>query len=240
MDKQAFFGSKKIKKKLISNLASKRFVKNIEIEASKLFTEEDFLKGPSLSYETLDKPFEDIINIYKNDFNIPTSFSTLIEAIYQGLDSNMFDSFIFPEKVYLSIKPQQNLNNIWCDFGIWLLSDKKMGLRRMAENIELLEIVEDAEIIYKKYKELPQKDFDIDKIDFEELSHEYLSICKRIEDNPMTETSMMLYALMQALVDDSYIYDAIYGVYKSNKIEKNHYIHYSNKVLELINEEKIA
>jgi len=240
MSKQAFFDSNLLKRKLISKLASTRIIKNIEIEAGRIFTDKEYLKGTSLSTEPLEKTIDEVVNTYKNEYNIPTSFSILIESIYQGLDNKTHTSFTFPEKIYLSIKPKQNLHNIWCDFGIWLLSDKKIGLRRMAESIELLEIVEDAEAIYKKYKKIPHEDLYNNKIDFEELSHDFLSICKRIEDKPITETSMMLYALMQALVDDSYIYDALYGIYKPNKIKKNHYSYYSKKVLELISEEKIA
>lgn len=240
MNEQAFFGKKELKSKLISKLSSKRFIKNMEIDASRLISEDIFSKGHTLTSEVLETGFDDVISIYKNEFNIPTSFSTLIETIYQGLESNTFESFVFPEKVYSLIKPKQNLNNIWCDFGILLLTDKKMGLRRMAENITLLEIVEEAEAIYKKYRNLPQENFYKNKIDFEELSHEYLKVCKKIEEQPMTETSMMLYALMQALIDDSYIYDALYGIYKSDKLKEEHYIYYSKKIMELVNEEKIA
>ena len=240
MEKNAFFGSEKLKKKLISSLASKRLVKSIESEANFLFFEKDFLKGLSLSYDNLEQSFEDNVSIYKNEFNIPSSFSILIESIYQGLETKNKESFIFPEKAYLSIKPNQNLNNIWCDFGIWLLTNKKFGLRRMSESIELLEIVEETCTLYEKYKKLPQKKPNLNKTDINILSNDFITILKKIEEGQMTETSVMLYALIQSLVDDSYIYNALYGIYKPTQIKPEHYVLYSNKILELIGQEKIA
>ena len=74
MSKQAFFDSNLLKRKLISKLASTRIIKNIEIEAGRIFTDKEYLKGTSLSTEPLEKTIDEVVNTYKNEYNIPTSF----------------------------------------------------------------------------------------------------------------------------------------------------------------------
>lgn len=232
MNTGAFFDNEKIKNNLIKRIVSTRFIKetenfvNFELE-KKIIS----LRARTLTNSNLEISLSDITLEYQLQYNIPLSLSCLIEGLYQEMSNPKY--LTFPETIFLSIKTGSDLSLIWYSFAYWFISEKQTELKKWIESIELLECIEEIEEIYSIAKN-KIVEMENNREIFEDITHNSIRISKKIESLPPTETSMIVYGLNYAIIEPSYIYDIITGIYKHSKMTDRHADFYSDYLLNLL------
>ena len=241
MNNFSFYGDSENKEKLISELTSKRIIKQVESQGNIAMNNKNIAKATTtLSTKSLDKSLNETIIEYNETYNIPSTFARIIEAIYQ--ESNHPESIYLPEKIYNKIPIDKNLNYIWIEFNIESLINSKFGIINLTKNKKIIQLIEKIAIFYSNYKRSLIHFYDNEKIieknELTELKNVFFKNQEQIEKLPLSNISMMLFAINNSIMDETYIYDAYSGIYKPRQLTQEHYLFYIETIENIIKKTK--